>query len=73
MDAPFYFIEIGQRRIIFCDSPDAERFACNGRTVRFRSIVPVLRFDASGSKVSAIDCSAFATAAMPPCRRPIIV
>ena len=73
MDAPFYFIDLGRRRIIYCDSPDAEPFACGGRAVTFRSVVPVPRFDPSGTKVSVIDCSASATAARPSSQRPIIV
>ena len=63
---------LGRRRIVFCDSPDAEWFACDGRDVTFSSVVPLLRFEASGSKVNVIDCSAFATVAMPPSQRPII-
>ena len=73
MNTLFYFIDLGRRRIVFCDSPDAETFGCDGRAVTFRRIVPVLRFDTCGGKVSVIDCSAFATAAMPPEARPIIV
>ncbi|MBM3840125.1 MAG: hypothetical protein FJ398_19595 [Verrucomicrobia bacterium] len=72
MDAPFYFIDVGWRRVIYCDLLDAERFACDGRPVTFKSVVPVLSFK-SVSKVSVLDHSAFGTAAMPPEARPIIV
>lgn len=73
MNAPFYFIDDGRHQIVFCDSPDEEMLACDGRALTLRSIVPVLRFDANGTKVSVFDSSTFGTAAMPPSQRPIIV
>lgn len=73
MDAPFYFIELGRRRILFCDLSQADEFADAGPDVTFRSVVPVLRFETGGTRVTVIDDSVFGCAAMPPEARPVII